>query len=60
MSGVLLFPLLALLCLVPVFVHLASWSPDDPKAEHDSLEGGPAGWDATEDLADVFVREMRR
>lgn len=60
MSGVLLFPLLALLCLVPVFVHLASWTPDDPKGEPDSLEGGPLRWDATEDLADVFVREMNR
>lgn len=59
MSGVLLFPLLALLCLVPVFAQLAEYRHTDDDAPVEP-EPGPLAWDAGEDLADVFVREMNR
>lgn len=60
MTGLLLFPTLVLLCLVPVFVHLASRSPDDHEADRGTLDDGPLGWDASADLADVFVQELNQ
>lgn len=49
--------ILLVVLLVPIFAHMAEWQPDDDGP----LEPVPdrLAWDAAEDLADVFVREMR-
>lgn len=57
MTGQLL--ILLVLLLVPVFAHMAEWQQTDDDADGGPVEPGPLGWDAGEDLADVFVREMR-
>lgn len=50
--------ILLVVLLVPVFAHMAEWQPDDDAPVEP--EPGPLAWDAGEDLADVFVREMNR
>jgi len=52
--------ILLVVLLVPVFAHMAEWQA--PTVDDDTAEPGPGplAWDAGEDLADVFVREMNR